>query len=93
MGPNSPSAQMLSHSPAVFWALAVDQAGNINGSDSGIVLWNSQSRSRQIQAKTDLVQSSVSFNGVGQAIVGDQRRPLYHSMGGSPRRLLEKGVF
>lgn len=38
-------------------ALAVDQAGNINGSDSGIVLWNSQSRSRRIQAKTDPVQS------------------------------------
>ena len=43
--------------PVVFWALALDQAGDINGSDSGIVLWNSQSGSKQIQAKTDLVQS------------------------------------
>ena len=57
MGPNSPSAQILSHSPTVFWALALDQAGDINGSDSGIVLWNSQSGSKQIQAKTDLVHS------------------------------------
>lgn len=43
MGPNSPSADAEPFT-SCFWALAVDQAGSINGSDSGIVLWNSQSR-------------------------------------------------
>ena len=68
-----------------LWALPGPSWGR-DESDSGIALRNSVYGWAD-SGKDRPNPEQMSFNGAAQDITDDKRSPLYHSMGGRPRRL------